>query len=114
MPSPLGSDGKQKKLKLALELNKQSNEDLRVDGGPAAAEVYYDGKARVLPSEFATSSNAKLIALLNNQSTLPMIQGSGKFSYGVPILPKPKPKPEDSFFRSKRRFRRSTTIQYYE
>ena len=75
MPSPLGSDGKQKKLQLVLELNKQSNEDLRVDGGPAAAEVYFDGKARVLPSEFATSSNTKLVALLNNnnQSSLPMI-----------------------------------------
>ena len=70
----------------------------------------------MLPSEFATSSNTKLIALLNNQNqtSLPMIQGSGKFSYAVPILPKPKQKPEDSFFRSKRRFRRSTTIQYYE
>ena len=56
-----------------MDLNKQSNEDLRVDGAPVAAEVYFDGKARVLPSEFATSSNTKLIALLNNQSSLPMI-----------------------------------------
>ena len=93
-----------------MDLNKQSNEDLRVDGAPVAAEVYFDGKARLLPSEFATSSNTKLIAMLNNQSSLPMIQGSGKFSYGVPILPKPKKKPEDSFFRSKRKFRRGTSI----
>ena len=82
-----------------LELNKQSNEDLRVDGGPTAAEVYFDGKARVLPSEFATSSNTKLVALINDQndqndeSSLPEIKGSGKFSYCEPILPKRKPKP---------------------
>ena len=78
--SPTGS--KNKPLKLILE----SLKDEDMGNWEKTKAIYYDEKTRILPSEFAES--AKGSRLGSTKTILPMIQGSGKFSYAKPILPK--------------------------